>query len=310
MTDISPSELPEVRAEIIDWINGPTAAQLWFKHTTLGSYDWLPFQASTDPATYQSILRGTEITRLREAELFYVAAEMVELVEVAAHSIPDFQLAPQDLPAPAGFMLFERPIAAMPAGDTELGISAVSWAPMPGREHMLLASTYLDRAEAAPFFDRAAPNRQVGNNEPKLVYAHGGEFGWAFGDNEGHAPEATHFMATLAPRLKAAWLLMQQPVTDLSNVSVPRPARRRLQRAGHEPSPVRLIQLRRPPSPRDAESSAAAQEYRHRWIVRGHWRQQWYPSRQVHRPVWIEPHVKGPSDAPLLSGDKVHVWKR
>jgi hypothetical protein len=44
--------------------------------------------------------------------------------------------------------------------------------------------------------------------------------------------------------------------------------------------------------------------------VRGHWRQQWYPSIQDHRPVWIAPHRKGPEDAPMLGGEKVYQWSR
>lgn len=117
-------------------------------------------------------------------------------------------------------------------------------------------------------------------------------------------------MRALAPRLRAAWLLMQQPLVGTSEVQLPRPTRRRLQRDGHEPPPVRLVEIRRPEPVGGGTDVAADRGYHHRWIVRGHWRQQWYPSRQVHRPVWIAPHVKGPGDAPLLGGDKVNVWKR
>jgi hypothetical protein len=70
--------------------------------------------------------------------------------------------------------------------------------------------------------------------------------------------------------------------------------------------PVRVINLRR-----RAASTIAGQsdrEYHHQWIVRGHWRDQWYASRGVHRPVWIAPHVKGPEGAPMLGGEKVHAW--
>lgn len=45
--------------------------------------------------------------------------------------------------------------------------------------------------------------------------------------------------------------------------------------------------------------------YRHRWIVHGHWRNHWYPSRQTHRPIWIDQHVKGPDGAPILDPAKL-----
>jgi hypothetical protein len=40
-------------------------------------------------------------------------------------------------------------------------------------------------------------------------------------------------------------------------------------------------------------------------VVRGHWRNQWYPSLNARRPLWIAPYLKGPDDAPLLGGEKV-----
>lgn len=35
------------------------------------------------------------------------------------------------------------------------------------------------------------------------------------------------------------------------------------------------------------------------WIVKGHWRQQWYASSNVHRPIWIFPYIKGDLDKPF-----------
>ena len=108
--------------------------------------------------------------------------------------------------------------------------------------------------------------------------------------------------------LKAAWLLMQQPLANVTEVEPDRAVRKRLRRAGAKPATVRVIELRRPKgggSPGDGD-----REYHHQWIVRGHWRQQWHPKRQVHRPVWIAPHIKGPEGAPLIGGEKVYALKR
>lgn len=44
---------------------------------------------------------------------------------------------------------------------------------------------------------------------------------------------------------------------------------------------------------------------KHRWMVSGHLRAQWYPSEQAHHVIWIAPHLKGPDDAPLLT----HAYK-
>ncbi len=45
----------------------------------------------------------------------------------------------------------------------------------------------------------------------------------------------------------------------------------------------------------------------HRWLVRGHWRRQWYPGAQVHRVIWIDEHEAGVADHPLLLAERVEV---
>ncbi len=45
----------------------------------------------------------------------------------------------------------------------------------------------------------------------------------------------------------------------------------------------------------------------HRWMVRGHWRRQWYPSLRVHKPVWISEHESGPDGKPLRLNDRVLI---
>jgi hypothetical protein len=83
-----------------------------------------------------------------------------------------------------------------------------------------------------------------------------------------------------------------------------RSARRRLEREqpmGTPASAVKVIELRR----RDYTSSERADDASHasawqwQWVVSGHWRQQHYPKSNVHKPRYIAPYVKGPSDKPL-----------
>ena len=62
------------------------------------------------------------------------------------------------------------------------------------------------------------------------------------------------------------------------------------------------------------EREAEAREYSHRWIVRGHMRNQPVGPRnaiggQRHERVWIAPYVKGPEDKPLVLKDRVQVWR-
>lgn len=101
--------------------------------------------------------------------------------------------------------------------------------------------------------------------------------------------------------------LMRQQLAETSTNEPPRSIRRRHERAGLQPPEIRVIRLRR--SHRREETGESRRDWRHRWIVRGHWRNQWYPSIQAHRPKWIESYPKGPTEAPLLGGEKVYVVK-
>lgn len=106
-------------------------------------------------------------------------------------------------------------------------------------------------------------------------------------------------------------LAAQANLAEQEQERTPRPERRRTERAGMPARDVRVVRLRRSvAAARDAEAGpgdAGGREWRHRWIVRGHWRQHWYPSIADRRPLWIAPYLKGPDDAPLLGGDKVTI---
>jgi hypothetical protein len=102
---------------------------------------------------------------------------------------------------------------------------------------------------------------------------------------------------------RALCYLLRQRVAEESTVMPDRAARRRYAREGKEPPPVRVISIRGASAHGGGDGS---REYVHRWVVRGHWRRQWYRSIQAHRPIWITPYVKGPEDAPLLGGEKVY----
>jgi hypothetical protein len=87
---------------------------------------------------------------------------------------------------------------------------------------------------------------------------------------------------------------------------------RELRRAELPPrptDPVRVTQLRSFSELGRAEQDHH-REYRHRWIVRMHKVRQWYPSQGVHKVIWRGPYIKGPADAPLLTGERVNALVR
>lgn len=303
MTDIRPTDLPELRSDIYQWINGPDARELWSGACEQGAFSWwFGEKLGRD----QAFMRDLECTRLAEAELFYVSADMARLAQAASATVPGFALQPEDLPSPSGLLLFEEPPCAMPHAWAQCGVKAVCWGPAHARGGGVFGSLYLDRSEAAPVIAQRTKWRNPWS-EPRLIYGFGAEFAWEFGKNEGAVPPGGSFLEALAPVLRATWLLMQQPLARAAEVVPNRASQKRLRRAGQEPKPVRVIELRRPVG---GGSGDGQREYHHQWIVRGHWRQQWYPGRQVHRPVWIAPHIKGPEGAPMIGCEKVYAWKR
>jgi hypothetical protein len=55
-----------------------------------------------------------------------------------------------------------------------------------------------------------------------------------------------------------------------------------------------------------AQFEEASRHLSVRFIVRGHWRNQWYPSEGRNKPIWIMPYVKGPDGAPVTGGTKLY----
>jgi len=52
-----------------------------------------------------------------------------------------------------------------------------------------------------------------------------------------------------------------------------------------------------------------SRNWEHRWIVRGHWREQPYgPNRSERRRVWIAPYIKGPEGKPMIENTKVYTY--
>lgn len=99
----------------------------------------------------------------------------------------------------------------------------------------------------------------------------------------------------------ASQLWLEQEIIRVESVNAERHYAKRLLRSGIDPQPIHVVHLRRVAS-RESDNSASVSgsvEWSCQWIVRGHWRQQFYPSTGERRPLWIMPYVKGPEEAPL-----------
>jgi hypothetical protein len=113
--------------------------------------------------------------------------------------------------------------------------------------------------------------------------------------------------SSLRRRMACLWSLAQTPrLLEQTELEVPRPDRRRAQRAGIT-TPVVLVDVRG--TRREAtDPQHTAVDWSHRWVVGGHWRSQPHgPGGQHRRPTWIAPHIKGPADKPLIGKERIGV---
>lgn len=251
-----------------------------------------------------------ELERLGSADLYFVSLEMAQLAAEAAKSIPSFQVHADDLPSRNGLIFYQGGLqGGMVHHDgTAEDTQAVLWT---SNDAGLYVTGYLHRDVLV---GRARDDKQFQAvqrllNGPRLYVNPSASFSAPFGHNGWVDPPENRSVWHILPQLITTWLLMQQPLASITEAHLDRAARRRLARAHSEPAPIRVIHLRRPAST-TATTGPSDREYHHQWIVRGHWRQQWYPSREVHRPVWIAPHIKGPEGAPLIGGEKVYAWTK
>lgn len=102
----------------------------------------------------------------------------------------------------------------------------------------------------------------------------------------------------------AGCLWVQQKILSYSKSPAQRHWKKRTekeQKLQRPISDVQIIQLRR----RQVVSTAAGEDghtvrdWKCRWIVTGHWRNQFFPSKGKHEEIWIDSYPKGPDDKPL-----------
>lgn len=348
---------------------------------------WLSANTVTRGTDQHSVFtysgKNTPARGLREAELYYVTSEMMDLVDAAHADMPPYWLQEWDLPSFSGLMYFERPFGVyvlertevheFGVEDTTYDLHGVLWItvddpvrrerrlvvlPLTSREaeaqylaenrFRLMAYTYKDREDvrkgASPeqyveMFRNSPSARDETDDDfvrsaqatPPGTLAVISSVAWPLvtqDDLDGtdkrmqyqaisssgsiksdvvtsEFPQDVSFLRYLV----ATWNLMRQPLVRDDAQSADRQAAKRARREKREAPKIRLIKLRSATGG-EIRNDAERKTYSHRWVVRGHWRMQWYPSIKDHRPLYVLPHVKGPADAPLLKSSKVYVFKQ
>lgn len=286
-----PSALPKVREQVLRHLTDPASAL----RAGSGDHNQAGLEA--------------EASRLRVAELFWVAEDMAALAMSAGTQLAAARWATADRPAPAGLMLFDGGLGSVGYQGMNVPIEAVTWGPAGGQ---LAIGLWLRRALLAERI--AAVATLVEKDVPPLIPIRSyrlpiGAEAAPFAALEGGVPVA------VISALAASWLLMQQPTLVERRPEQPDKATARAYGRRQQPVPqVSIVDLRRAWAPDQREESgedSAGRRYRNRWVVQGHWRDQPHgPERALRRRQWIPAYIKGPDGAPILATERVNVWRR
>lgn len=247
------------------------------------------------------------------SETYNVSEEMCDLIQSASESIPPWKLEKKDIPSVNGFVWLAKGLMSKDIHDKDIVINAYLWAQT---EQGIIVYSFTDATDPRDSNPVHVAGLTVESKilmKMTLTSIGGWKFGntwleWIQAEDKNHIPTGTEWVIQLATLFR---LLNEQWVRN-ERGSIPRSTARRLARSGFSDPRLRVVALRRADKPclNEPGGSDVQRDYTHRWLVRGHWRNQWFPSIQDHKPRWIAQHLKGPEDKPLVVKETVFDLKR
>ncbi|SEF37151.1 hypothetical protein SAMN05421837_112264 [Amycolatopsis pretoriensis] len=328
----APRELPALREHLADYLQTEYAHLFTAKALRQGRGTLRP---DADPETGAVLLLADEHRRLRDAQLFYVTADITKLVRQAAPSLQDkWEIQPHDLPAQTGFMLFAEPMAEYirETDGKRIDIVGVSW----GGTELLTSETgglWLSFWSVTDFAANKRLAREAGATEREAEISARRQHAELTWDNEIYLPwgATAPTIDTSLPRVRsidpskiaaaettltwlqtvhAGWIFCSpNTLTDTTEEHLPRTQRVRAERAGHTTSPVRVVSVRhRTSSKSERRNEPSGRTVSVRFPVAPFFRRQAYgPGRQLRKLTPVAGHWRGPADAPVQISKKVNL---
>ena len=263
-----------------------------------------------------------EVRGLLGARTYFVSEDMRLLAEHAALSRPDEPIIETDLPCPSGCMFFERPMLVPDIHGKLIAIGMIRWQAVNykrtgagdrGRGVMWVA--YGDvkdpRSHYCTPWARWATRLIIDYEDAEQMDTMPLTAEEAAEHHGAKVEDVRGSIFFLRKVPLTLWTLFGQTLSTITEEYADRPARRRLAKENSllTLSKIRVVRLRRE-SGESEHGAPGSVEWSHRWLVSGHWRNQWLPSIKAHRLQWIRPFVKGPSDKPFVPQRTVHVLER
>ncbi|MFJ4879977.1 hypothetical protein ACIP93_32885 [Streptomyces sp. NPDC088745] len=287
---LRPSGLPKARAQLLRHLEDPASA----------------LRSTTSEAQRPGLEVAT--THVRAADLYWVTKDMAALAVSAGGQLAAARWATADRPSACGLIYFDGGIGMLDAQGVEMPVDAMTWGPSSSGCEV---GFYMDRRRVDERL-RSTGMTLVKEDVPPLVPMV--SFAAPVTTEPHPMAELDDEPAVLFGALAAAWLLMQQPqLVDRTRERADGPTRRAHARQNLPSPDITVVDLRRQytPQDRDPDAGGDGRTYRHRWVVSGHWRNQAYgPGQSLRRKTYVPAYVKGPDGAPLLSTEKVNVWRR
>lgn len=310
-------------------------AMLAFAHSTVGQRiaAGLAAEAAALPIDHPRIKQAAwEWTAsldyaLREATPYYISPDVCAALVAAAPGVPDYVLHREDLPTTCGWLYFSRPLVLQHDAENANDIRdlvACTWTPVHRDDENLPIQTLAGKPAGAKASFGGSLEGAFGISVQFFVASDlraGGipiaQLVWHFGEGFEHCwrtsadtidPDGKPSLSDVAREelryLATAILFMGQELFPTRRESLPRDTRKRLTRAGFDPASTtntpHVVYLRRVGKrPDNDDDTTETRHFDHRFWVRGHWRNHWYPKELRHKPMWIHPVLKGPEGAPI-----------
>jgi hypothetical protein len=297
-----------------------------------------------------ALLAQAEPQKLLTADAIWVAEEMGEVIDFARETFKAEPMEREDFIVHTGFLYFQKPLLMLDRNSKNVSVGAISWCPVRftnktqaevyaeaspalvgldidghGTEATFhdseveedqwgMALTIYSSARAeGDDYHQTHVNMQatLGSGELSPLHYTYVMFGSPLDDGDMYDEHevytaADHWWKLIQTTLR----LMQQRVFEQIETPIPRPERRRWQRAvKHSPKEILVIRLRRT-KPKHGDPVESGRTLTHRHIRDGHWRMQPYPSLGRSRQIWIAPTVVGDDSLPLIVKRRYYKWDR
>lgn len=269
------SEALEKQLQLLQWWDKPDALCLWDTDPEL-----LQRLAKAGMAVSEEALPAMR-SMLKFGETYYWGRDQCLVLQEVAKGVPPSAKIDLEMFGQAGFYWFSDPLAV----------------PDPTNRWPILALAYVRAYEGIEFaaWEDWRHNRSLESDPDSYGYW---PYGMPMGELVGRGRPSFDRMCRAT--LYAAATFIRQRIFCVNSLRAERHLRKRIERANMQVQPiVRVVELRRREVMGRKDGDPVEHEWSCQWLVRGHWRQQFYPSKHANQPIWITPYVKGPDDKPL-----------